>query len=137
MKRYTLLRSSSRQQSRLRRQSSVHRDEGGLGEDCHQVLFFEVGTGDVELADLFGDHRLLALDLEVKLDVGLHVGLDCLRAGALAGCLEVSDELLAILYSDEAEDERVAEVDDALALLLELRSVRWQVREVQGRCLLL
>lgn len=112
---------------------SLQRLVAGLGQDFQEVLLLEVGAGDVELADLFGDDRFLSLDLEVKFDVGLQVDLDWLRAGLLACGLELSDQLLAVLEADETDNEVVAEVDAALALFLELCSVGGQLGEIQGR----
>lgn len=87
-------------------------------EDSHEVFLLKVGTSDAELADLLGDDWLLALDLEVELDVALLHSLYGLGARLLAGCFEISDKLLAVLDSNESKYKIATEVDDALALLL-------------------
>ena len=70
---------------------SVKSGVGGGGEHGHEVLFLEVGACDAELADLLRDHRLLPLDLEVELHVGLRHRLDGLGARLLASRLEIGD----------------------------------------------
>ena len=71
---------------------------------------------------------LLSLDLKVKFDIVFLVGLyGLVFAHFFAGGLYLADESILILVSNQADDEGLANEDNAAVLLFQLSGKLWEL----------
>jgi len=105
--------------------------------DLYNLVLLEVSSSNIELTYALGDNWLLALDLEVELDILFVSHLDWLGTALLADGLDVLDNLLCLVSSQESEHVVSSHENHSFLLLLQLVSKLWQEREVKGWCLLL